>query len=362
MNLNQKESLRLKKLKVDQIIAADYNPRKKLNPNDKEYQEIKRSIEEFGYVQPLIVNSDYTIIGGHQRLTVLKDLGFKEIDVIIVDVDKNQEKALNIALNKISGRWDSKLLSGLLQELNSNKFDLTLTGFEPKVLDIGIRGDAKDTQDNLVEGILNLNKAQYNGVGKYDIPEILPVYELPEIKEWIGFNYVLSDNDPEGKAVHFFIDDYQFERLWNNPAKYVDKLKQYVCVASPDFSPYGDMPLILQIYNHYRKHWIARYLQDQGVTVIPTIRCSTDKRSLDWFLDGEPKNSIVVYSTMWASLDDGVGVTMEKEFKKMVKTLDPKKIYVYGQLYDLITKSNIPTERIPTFAEKRFKNVVQETT
>ena len=118
------EKLNLKKLKIQQIKAADYNPRKKLNPKDKEYQEIKRSIEEFGYVQPLIVNKDYTIIGGHQRLTVLKDLGYKEIDVIVVDVDKTQEKALNIALNKITGRWDNRMLSGLLKDLNSNKFDL----------------------------------------------------------------------------------------------------------------------------------------------------------------------------------------------------------------------------------------------
>ena len=186
--------MQFQKLSIDQIRAADYNPRKQLTPKDKEYQEIKRSIEEFGYVQPLIVNKDHTIIGGHQRLTVLRDLGYKEIDVIIVDVDKTQEKALNIALNKISGRWDSKLLSGLLKDLDATKFDLTLTGFEPKVLDLGIRGDARNTQEKLVEGILNLNKAQYEGVGKWDIPEIYPVYDLPEIKEWIGFNYVLSDD------------------------------------------------------------------------------------------------------------------------------------------------------------------------
>lgn len=346
------------KLKVDEIREADYNPRKKLTPKDKEYHEIKRSIEEFGYVQPLIVNKDHTIIGGHQRLTVLKDMGFKEIDVIVVDVDKTQEKALNIALNKITGRWDSKTLSRLLQDLNTNNFDLTLTGFEPKVLDLGLRGDAKNTQEKLVEGILNLEKAQYEGVGKYDIPEILPVYELPEIREWIGFNYVLSDPEPTGKAVHFFIDDYQFERIWNNPDKYIDKLKQYVCVASPDFSPYGDMPLCLQIYNHYRKHWVARYMQEHGVTVVPTIRCSSDKRSLSWYLDGEPTDSIVIYSSMWGSLDPLFDVSMQKEWKKMISQLNPKKVFVYGELYEIMNKGEAEIERIPTFTEKRYKNVV----
>ena len=350
--------MNIQKLKVEDLIEASYNPRKKLNPKDREYQEIKRSIEEFGYVQPLIVNKDYTIIAGHQRLTVLKDLGFKEIDVIIVDVDKTQEKALNIALNKITGRWDSKLLNGLLQDLNAQKFDLKLTGFEPKVLDLGIHGDARNTQEKLVEGILNLEKAQYEGVGKYDIPQILPVYELPEIKEWIGFNYVLSDDNPEGKAVHFFIDDYQFERVWNNPDKYIEKLRKYVCVASPDFSPYGDMPLVLQLYNHYRKHWVARYFQENGVTVIPTIRSSTDKRSLGWYLDGEPENSIVIYSSMWGNKKN-VQSAMKEEWKRMIKTLCPKRIYVYGDVFPLMEEEKARIVKIPKFAEKRWgANVV----
>ncbi len=348
---NLKNNINVVKLSIDELIEADYNPRKKLSPIDKEYQEIKRSIEQFGYVQPLIVNYDKTIIGGHQRLTVLKDLGYKEIDVILIDVDKTQEKALNVALNKITGRWDSKLLKGLLNDLNANKFDLSLTGFKPNVLDLGIKGDANDTQ-KLVEGILNLEKAQYEGVGKYDIPEINPVYELPEINEWIGFNYVLSDTNPQGKAVHFFIDDYQFERVWNNPDKYIDKLKKYVCVASPDFSPYGDMPLILQIYNHYRKHWVARYFQENGITVIPTIRCSSDKRSLDWYLDGEPKKSIVCISSMWSTTSHEMKEAFINEYNKMKKTLNPSKVFVYGKQIDEI-KGNI--EYIQTFGDMRWK-------
>ena len=343
--------MQFQKLPIDEIKEADYNPRKKLNPKDKEYQEIKRSIEEFGYVQPLIVNKDHTIIGGHQRLTILKDLGFTEIDVIVVDVDKTQEKALNIALNKITGRWDTKMLNGLLQDLNGNKFDLTLTGFQPNVIDMGIRGDARSTQEKLVEGILNLEKAQYEGVGKYDIPEILPVYELPEIKEWIGFNYVLSDPSPEGKAVHFFIDDYQFERIWNNPDKYIEKLSKYVCVASPDFSPYGDMPLVLQLYNHYRKHWIGRYFQEHGITVIPTIRSSTDKRSMNFYLDGEPTYSIVMISSMWATTSEEMKQAFLKEYRHMMKKLNPSKVFVYGKQIDGVTGN---VEYVQTFGDQRW--------
>lgn len=339
------------KIKTSELLEANYNPRKKLKPSDKEYQEIKRSIQEFGYVQPLIVNKDNTIIGGHQRLSVLKDLGYEEIDVIKVDVNKEQEKALNIALNKVTGRWDSKLLNKLLIDLDSKKFDLSLTGFNPNVIELGIHGDARDTQ-KMVEGILNLEKAQYDGVGKYDIPEIYPVYDLPEIKEWIGFNYVLSDSNPEGKAVHFFLDDYQFERVWNNPDKYIEKLKKYVCVASPDFSPYGDMPLILQMYNHYRKHWVARYFQENGITVIPTIRSSTDPRSTEWYLDGEPRESIVCISSMWSTTSEEMAEAFLNEYNKMYDELNPSKVFVYGRENEQL-RGNI--EYIQTFGDKRWK-------
>ena len=89
----------LKVLPVTVLKPAEYNPRKKLKPGDKEYEKIKNSIEEFGFADPLVVNSDMTIIGGHQRLTVAIALGYTEVPCAVVDVDKTREKALNIALN-----------------------------------------------------------------------------------------------------------------------------------------------------------------------------------------------------------------------------------------------------------------------
>ena len=118
------------KKNINELRYADYNPRKKLTPEDKEYQKIKRSIEEFGYVDPIIINKDNTIIGGHQRVTVLKDLGYEEINVIQIDIDKTKEKALNIALNKITGSWDYALLGDLLLDLDSLNYDLEITGFD----------------------------------------------------------------------------------------------------------------------------------------------------------------------------------------------------------------------------------------
>ena len=99
------------------LRPAEYNPRVQLQPADPEYQNIKRSIETFGYVDPIIVNQDGTIIGGHQRYNVMKDLGYTEAQVVVVDLDKNNEKALNIALNKITGEWDEIKLKDLLLDL-----------------------------------------------------------------------------------------------------------------------------------------------------------------------------------------------------------------------------------------------------
>ena len=128
------QTLKTEKRKLKELVAADYNPRKALTPEDSEYQKIKRSIEEFGYVDPIIINEDGTIIGGHQRCTVLKDLGYEEVDVVVVSLDKQREKALNIALNKITGEWDELKLKDLLLDLDLGDYDISLTGFEQEDL------------------------------------------------------------------------------------------------------------------------------------------------------------------------------------------------------------------------------------
>lgn len=125
----------LKMLPVTVLKPAEYNPRKKLKPGDKEYEKIKSSIEEFGFADPLVVNADMTIIGGHQRLTVAMELGYTEVPCAIVDVDKTREKALNIALNKITGAWDETLLAGLLKDIENADFDLGKTGFDAEEID-----------------------------------------------------------------------------------------------------------------------------------------------------------------------------------------------------------------------------------
>ena len=131
-----KSAMEWRTIPIGDLRPAAYNPRKKLKAGDKEYEKIKNSIQEFGYVEPIIVNYDMTVIGGHQRLTVLKDLGYTEVECVVLHIeDEHKVKALNIALNKITGAWNEQLLADLLVDLQSADFNSDLTGFEPAEID-----------------------------------------------------------------------------------------------------------------------------------------------------------------------------------------------------------------------------------
>ncbi|MFS9097858.1 site-specific DNA-methyltransferase [Streptococcus infantis] len=133
--MTNQPTMEIKELSLKELKPAAYNPRKKLKKGDKEYEKIKQSLLKFGYVDPIIVNEDLTVIGGHQRLTVLKDLDYETAKCVIVNLPKEDEKALNIALNKITGQWDETLLADLLLDLQESDFNLDLTGFEPPEID-----------------------------------------------------------------------------------------------------------------------------------------------------------------------------------------------------------------------------------
>lgn len=124
--------MKIERISIDKINPAKYNPRKDLKPGDKEYEKLKRSINEFDIVEPLVWNEKTgNLVGGHQRLKIIKnELGHKEVEVSVVSLDEKKEKALNIALNKISGEWDFKTLKELLVDLDDGEFDISLTGFD----------------------------------------------------------------------------------------------------------------------------------------------------------------------------------------------------------------------------------------
>lgn len=139
--------MNIQKIRSELLQPAAYNPRKDLKPGDGEYEKLKRSIEEFGYVEPVIWNKiTGNVVGGHQRLKILLADGAAEIDCVVVELDAEREKALNIALNKVSGDWDKDKLALLIADLQGADFDVSLTGFEPAEIDTLFK-------DTIAEGV-----------------------------------------------------------------------------------------------------------------------------------------------------------------------------------------------------------------
>ena len=125
----------IRKIDINIIMESEFNPRIKLEKNSKEYKKIAASIEQFGFVEPLVVNEyNMCCIGGHQRLQILKDIGVTEVECVIInESDPNREKTLCIALNKIKGDWDMEKLAFLLSDEDVTAFP---TGFDDGEVEI----------------------------------------------------------------------------------------------------------------------------------------------------------------------------------------------------------------------------------
>jgi len=155
--------MELVRIEVSKIRPAKYNPRKDLQKGDAEYEKIKKSIIEFGLVDPLIINTDFTLIAGHQRLKILQELHFSEVDCVLLKLTKKKEKALNLALNKITGKWDNTLLKDLLQDLDTGAFDMELTGFTLIELENLLTTTTCDTEED--------NEFNFDEKGKINCPK-----------------------------------------------------------------------------------------------------------------------------------------------------------------------------------------------
>ena len=128
--------MQIQKVNAARLNPAAYNPRRDLKPGDKDYDKLKRSIEEFGFVEPVVWNeATGNVVGGHQRLKVLLDMGETEIDCVVVNLGPEQEKALNLALNRIQGGWDETKLAEVMADLDASAFDVSLTGFDAEEVD-----------------------------------------------------------------------------------------------------------------------------------------------------------------------------------------------------------------------------------
>ncbi len=161
--------MRIEKVDIERLERAYYNPRVRLEPGDAEYELLKGSIETFGYVIPIVWNERTgRVVGGHQRLSILEAAGLRRVEVSVVDLDEEQEKQLNIALNKIEGEWDNGMLRDLLNELDELG-TAEATGFDRRAIDFMNRGLEELVDEATIESELEDVEETFNITLTFDI-------------------------------------------------------------------------------------------------------------------------------------------------------------------------------------------------
>lgn len=169
-----------------------------------------------------------------------------------------------------------------------------------------------------------------NFAEEYEMPSIQSCGIIPS--SLVSFNAALTAKNFD-QCVHFFIDDYQFERIWNLPERYVKRLKKFQCVIAPDFSQYTDMPYSQRMWNNYRGKFIGAFLQSKGITVIPNVTWSLPD-SYDYCFKGIPKHSVIAINSTGVARYGFSRYLWLKGYQEALKLLNPISIIRYGNVID----------------------------
>lgn len=349
--------MEIKFVKVSELIPYEKNPRK----NDKAVEYVANSIKEFGFKIPIIVDKNNIIVAGHTRLKAAKLLNIREVPCIVADdLTDEQVKAFRLADNKVSeqAKWDKDLLNLELAELQDIEINMEDFGFEPINIDIDIDND-DETEENerfRTDNAYNLTDFDiYNCEGKYQMPTLDRCDFIPS--RLIGFNYAKSSKTTNC-GIHFFVDDYQFERVWSNPQKYLELLAKYECILTPDFSLYSDMPYAMKIWNVYRSRLIGQIAQRMGMNVLPTVSWA-EEETFEFCFDGLPKYATLCISTIGVKRDANMFAVWKQGVDEMIKRLHPLKIIVYGGKVDY-DFDNIEVLYFENETTERMKNYDKE--
>ena len=311
---------------INKIIPYERNARN----NKKAIPIVADSIREFGLRGQIVLESreNPVIVTGHTRVEACKSLGWTEIpDENIAYCDgltEEQIKAYRIADNKTGeiSKWNIGLLKSEMKSIGN--IDMTKFGinFKSTRLNYGAERLRTDKAYNLDL----INRFDCNERG---FPELKPIMARP--KEIIAFHYAKTTPQEErkNKAICFFEDDYQFERIWNSPQQYLGLLKQFSHVLTPDFSLYMDMPEPMQAWNRYRSQALGAYWQRNGIKVIPTLSWAQPD-SYKFCFEGIPKRSTVATSTVGVKQDELATEVFKDGLQQALKLLKPKRLLLYG--------------------------------
>ena len=349
------------KLKVEYLPTDQLEPypnNAKLHPAEQ-IEQIKKSILEFGFNDPVAIWKNNEIIEGHGRVIAAKELGIDKLPVIrLDDLTDEERRGYMLVHNQLTMNtgFDYGLLELEAEELES--INLEDYGFELKewLPPEDEHDDDYDFEDddpaslrhNVFE---NQEVRQYEADNWYGIPAMRPTSITGD--QFLRFCDYNQIEDHENYIAHFYYDDYKFISAWREPEKYLEKLSHFKAVVSPDFSLYTDFPRVLQILSCYRRQWCGRYWQERGLTVIPDVVWG-DEESYDFCFLGIQKQSTVAVSMVgvernedWTGKEDSL---FKKGYDEMLNRLEPTTILVYGSNTDGLEGNII---RIPSFYEAR---------
>lgn len=318
--------MKIVNINVSDLIPYEKNPRK----NDKAVKYVMKSIGVFGFKVPLVIDKNKVVICGHTRLKAAKKLGLDKVPCIIADdLTDEQIKAFRLADNKVSeqAEWDFDLLDGEINDIL--ELDMGDFGF--------VFEDATPTPKEKKNERLRTDEA-YN-LPYVDLERTEGFYQMPIIEVethkpngLMGFNYALNSKD-HSKGIHFYVDDYQFERIWNDPHKYISVLRDFDCVLTPDFSLYMDMPMSMKIWNVFRSRLIGQMMQDEGLTVIPTVSWA-EPETFAFCFDGLPEGGVMSISTVGVKQNESAFEIWKAGTTELIKRKKPSALLVYGGAVD----------------------------
>lgn len=192
-----------------------------------------------------------------------------------------------------------------------------------------------------MRGLLNIDRGYFPSDNYYGFPELDRFSESVDHFDWFSFSDRSSVSLYSSSGIHFYIDDYCFDSLWNQPSRYLEQLRLFKCVIQPDFSLYYNFPAALQIFNKYRNHWLACYMSFYGVSVIPNINVSTPD-CWDWSFLGYPLHSVVSFSDIGSYRSKSDRAVLTAAYDEMIRRLEPEQIIYFSR-----NASNIPAECVP---------------
>ena len=314
---------------IGDLIPYEKNPRK----NDKAVKYVAKSIDTFGFRSPIIIDKDHVVICGHTRLKAAKKLGHKKVPCVIADdLTEEQVKAYRLADNKVAeqAEWEFDLLDDEINGILG--IDMGDFGFEfeeeaePEPPPPPKKNERLRTDEAYNLPYVDLERTE----GFYQMPVIQAETHIPS--GLMGFNYALNTPDPT-KGIHFYVDDYQFERIWNDPHKYIEVLSVFDCVLTPDFSLYLDMPISMKIWNIFRSRLIGQMMQDAGLIVIPTVSWA-EPATFDFAFDGLPEGGVMSISTIGVKQNPHAMEIWKAGTTELIKRKKPSALLVYGGAVD----------------------------